>query len=169
METPLENPAKMDDLGVPSFQKTPRYVPKTWGDCRVSTIIQYSWLENFSTKTGEQYHAQWTGVGIDVPTIGDWFHITKTNICWRWNIPIVGWCETLGHRNQPLNETPPFYGPIGFIWGGWKAGDYSSHGFRRSSAAWPSGLQASSLAVMVWFSESPCVGNLAWGVMGPHE
>ena len=24
-----------------------------------------------------------SGVGIDVPTIGDSFHITKTNICWN--------------------------------------------------------------------------------------
>ena len=28
-----------------------------------------------------------TGVGIDVPIVGDLFHITKPNICWRSNIP----------------------------------------------------------------------------------
>ena len=29
---------------------------------------------------------------------------SPSHICWKWNIPFfVGWCETLGHRNQPLN------------------------------------------------------------------
>ena len=43
-------------------------------------------------------------VGIDVPTIGDLsLTFVSTNICWRL-IPRGGWCEPLGHRNQPLYE-----------------------------------------------------------------
>ena len=45
----------------------------------------------------------------DVPNIGDWFHITKTNICWRWNIPFlvdfswVMWNIT-GHLPSPVDQ-----------------------------------------------------------------
>ena len=40
------------------------------------------------------------GVGIDVPTFGDLFHITFTHLVDIIS-PIVGWCETLGHLPTP--------------------------------------------------------------------
>ena len=48
-----------------------RGFPTSWGDPN-------SWMGDF------------TGVGIDVPTIGDVFHITKTNICWKL-YPLSSW------------------------------------------------------------------------------
>ena len=45
-----------------------------------------------------------TGVGIDVPILGDWFHITKTKICWRWNITNC-WVMFNWDIYQPLPES----------------------------------------------------------------
>ena len=43
----------------------------------------------------ENLNHESTGLGIDVPFRGFGHHITKTNICWRWNLAlVVGWCET---------------------------------------------------------------------------
>ena len=160
MENPLENPAKMDDLGVPSFQKTPRDVPQTWGGT-------HGW-KNSALKQENNTMPNEQGLGLSCPNSwGLVSHHQNNHICWRWNIPIVGWW----FQHWDIETKPwmkhPHYGPIGFIWGGWKTGLLQP--WVSPGAAWPSGLQASSLAVMVWFSESPCVGNLAWGVMGPHE
>ena len=48
---------------------------------------------------------------VNVPFWGFVSHHQDSHICWRWNIPfLVGWCETLGHRNQPLTYVCPKMG-----------------------------------------------------------
>ena len=55
----------------------------------------------------------WNKQGLGLMSLfGDLFHITKPNICWRWNIPfLVGWCW-MG-TSIPTPDKPS----ISFWWG----------------------------------------------------
>ena len=48
-----------------------------------------------SSSKKQKHPAEWdycfAGVGIDVPTIGDLFHITKTSICMEMKYPLPSW------------------------------------------------------------------------------
>ena len=151
----------MDDLGVPLFQETSKWLINgiLFQDLRYqkaqSLIFSSHWMENLvqmcysfhilKDRTLESFlvfcHTRWcpssltlvnikvrhltrlgwwmgvisivysihgdyeltniTWVGIDVPTIGDFEH-HQNKYMLDIISPIVGWCETLGHRNQPL-------------------------------------------------------------------
>ena len=61
----------------------------------------------------------YSGVGIDVPIVGDLFHVTKTNICWRWNIsPSECWVmwNITGQRNIGPNNYWPWKIHQDFVW-----------------------------------------------------
>ena len=59
---------------------TVTYIPYCWYFHKICIYIYIEWyIFSWAAFIGTEI----TGVGIDVPIIGDLFHITKTNICWR--------------------------------------------------------------------------------------
>ena len=50
-------------------------------DEAIHEALQGGSQDELLTKCGSHFSP--TGVGIDVPIVGDWFHITKPYICWK--------------------------------------------------------------------------------------